>query len=73
MDGGRLGGEGGRTRLANVLIDDGGGDDFEEVGVDVICNGAREESLAGAGRAVEQHALGRLDADALEELRIDQR
>ena len=59
--------------LADVLVDDGGGDDLEEGRVDVVGDRAREQRLARPWRAVEEHALGRLDADALEELRVDER
>ena len=45
----------------------------QEVDAHRIRDGLGEQRLAGAGRAVEQHALGRLDADAQEELRILQR
>ena len=38
-----------------------------------VGDGAREAGLAGAGRAVEQHALGRIDAEALEQLGMAQR
>ena len=34
---------------------------------------AGDQRLAGAGRAVEQHALRRVDAQPLEELRVAQR
>ena len=46
---------------------------LEEGRVDVVRHRAREQRLARARRAVEQHALGRLYADALEELRVDER
>eukprot|EP00962_Isochrysis_galbana_P039341 scaffold14078_cov147-Isochrysis_galbana.AAC.2 len=45
---------------------------LEECRVDVVCDGAGKECLAGAGGAVEQTALGRLDAYAREELRVDE-
>ena len=38
-----------------------------------VGDGAREQGLAGAGRAVEQHALGRVDAEPLEQLGMAQR
>ena len=47
--------------------------DVEEVGVALVGDGAGEPGLAGAGRAVEQHALGRIDAEPLEDLGIAQR
>ena len=39
----------------------------------LVGDGAREQGLAGAGRAVEQHALGRIDAEPLEQLGMAQR
>ena len=47
--------------------------DVEEIGVAFVGDRAREPRLAGAGRAVEQHALGRIDAEPLENLGIAQR
>ena len=47
--------------------------DMEEIGLAFIGDGAREARLAGAGRAVQQHALGRIDAEPLENLGIAQR
>ena len=47
--------------------------DVEELGRAFVGDGAREQGLAGAGRAVEQHALGRIDAEALEQLGMAQR
>ena len=47
--------------------------DVEELGVALIGDGARQPGLAGAGRTVEQHALGRVDAEALEQLGMAQR
>ena len=38
-----------------------------------VGDGAGEQGLAGAGRAVEQHALGRIDAEALEQLGMAER
>jgi len=58
--------------LANVLVDDGTRDDLEEVGLDVRSHGASEQRLTGAGRAIQQHSLGRLDADSDEQLGIRQ-
>ncbi len=46
---------------------------MEEFGVALVGDRAREPRLAGAGRAVEQHALGRLDAEPLEQFGIAQR
>ena len=39
----------------------------------LVGDGARQPRLAGPGRSVEQHALGRIDAQALENLRVAQR
>jgi len=60
-------------RLADVLVDDARSDDFQKVGVDVGGNRLCQQGLAGARRAVEEHALGRLDADPQEQLRVEQR
>ena len=57
-------------RLADVLVYDGGGDHFEEVGLESRGDCASEERLACPGWAVEEHAFRGLDADALEELGI---
>ena len=38
-----------------------------------VGDGAREQGLAGAGRPVQQHALGRIDAEPLEQLGMAQR
>eukprot|EP00047_Mylnosiga_fluctuans_P002620 m.225234 g.225234 ORF g.225234 m.225234 type:complete len:387 (+) comp11232_c0_seq1:43-1203(+) len=59
--------------LADVLVDDRTRDHFQEVCINVRRDGTGKQSLSGAGRAVEQAALGRLDADTLEQLRIPQR
>ena len=47
--------------------------DEEELRVALVRHGAGEPRLAGAGRAMEQHALGRLDAQPLEQFGIAQR
>ena len=47
--------------------------DVEEFGVAFIGDGAREPGLAGAGRAMEQNALGRIDAEALEQFGMAKR
>ena len=39
----------------------------------LVGDGARQPGLAGAGRAVQQHALGRIDAEPLEQLGVAQR
>lgn len=49
------------------------GPHLEELGVDVGGHCTGQQRLAGAGRPVEQTALGRLDADAEEELGVLQR
>ena len=46
---------------------------MEELGRAFVGDRAREQGLAGAGRAVEQHALGRIDAEPLEQLGMAQR
>ena len=46
---------------------------LEEVGLQTARDRPREQRLAGARRPVEQHALGRLDADAQEQLRVLER
>ena len=60
-------------RLADVLVDDRRRDDLQEVGVHVCGDRAREERLSRARGPVEEDALGRLDADALEELGVEER
>ena len=57
-------------RLADVLVDDRGGDDFEELGVERRGDRAREEGLACPRWPVEQYALRRFDAHAQEELGV---
>src|SRR3546814_11324326 len=44
--------------------------DQEEFGRALVGDGARAPRLAGAGRAVEQHPLGRIDAEPLESFEI---
>ena len=46
--------------LADVLVDDGGRHYLEEGAVDVGRQGAGQEGLAGAGRSVQEDALGGL-------------
>ena len=46
---------------------------MEEVGVALVGDGAGEPRLAGARGAVEKHALGRIDPEPLEYLRVAQR
>ena len=38
-----------------------------------LATASRQPGLAGAGRAVEQHALGRIDAEPLEQFGVAQR
>ncbi len=45
----------------------------EKVGLGLVGDGAGDEGLAAAGGAVEQHPFGRVDAQALEQLRVAQR
>ena len=56
--------------LADVLLDEFGADHAQEVGLGLVRDGLREQGLARAGRAVEEHALRRLDPDPLEEFRL---
>ena len=46
---------------------------WKKLRVALVGDGARQAGLAGAGRAVEQHALGRIDAEALEQFGVAQR
>jgi len=46
-------------RLADVLVHDGARHDLEEVAVELAGDGARQQRLAGAGRPVQEDALGR--------------
>ena len=52
---------------------DFGAGDMEEIGVALVGDRAREPRLAGAGRAVEEDAARRIDAEPLENLGIAQR
>ena len=47
--------------------------DQEEFGGAFVGHRARQQSLAGAGRPVQQHALGRIDAEPLEQLGVAKR
>jgi len=60
-------------RLADVLVHYGGGDHLEEVGLERRGDRAREQRLARPWWAVEEHAFWGFDADALEELRVEER
>jgi hypothetical protein len=55
-------------RLAVEAAHDLRAGDVEEARLGLIGHGARQQRLAGAGVAVEEHALGRLDAQPLERL-----
>ena len=59
--------------LAHVLLDELGADDANEAGVSAVGDGARTQRLAGARRAEHEHALGRLDAQVDELLRMEER
>ncbi len=60
-------------RLAVVLGHDLRAADVDEVSVRLAGHGFGDHGLAGAGRAEEHDALGRLDAQLLEDLRVPQR
>ncbi len=60
-------------RLANVFVDDGGRNDLEEVGIERCGDRTREQRLSCPWGTVEQHTFGRLESDALEELRVEER
>src|SRR5262249_13862847 len=55
---------------ANEHLDEIGAGDGEERHIRFTGNGARQQRLAGAGRADQQHALRDLAAEALEFLRV---
>ncbi len=59
--------------LAVELVDDLRTVDREEVGLGLVRDGAGDERLAAARRAVEQDALGRVDPQPLEDLGVPQR
>lgn len=60
-------------RFADVLVDDGGRDNLEEVGLESCGDGTGEQRLSGSGGTIEQNTFGGLDADALEELGVEKR
>ena len=62
-----------RLALAVELVDDLRPVDREEIGLGFVGDGAGEQSFAAAGRAVEEHALGRVDPQTIEEFRVLQR
>ncbi len=55
------------------LVDDLRAVDVDEVGAGLVGHGAGDEGLAAAGRPVQQHPFGRVDAQPLEDLRVAQR
>jgi hypothetical protein len=59
-------------RLADVFVDDSGGDHFEKVGLEGSGDCAGEQRLACPGRAVEKYTFWGRDADALEEFGIEE-
>ena len=59
--------------LAVELVDDFRAVDGEEVGLGFVGHGPGNQRLAAAGRPVQQHALGRVDAQPLEQFRVAQR
>ena len=59
--------------LAVELLHDLGAADGEEAHIGLVRHGARDQRLAAAGRAVQQHALGGVDAQAHKDLGEAQR
>ena len=59
--------------LAVELVDDLRPVDGEEAGLRLVGDGAGQQGLAAARRTVEQHALGRVDPQAIEDFRVFQR
>ena len=59
--------------LAVELMDDFRAVDGEEVGLGFVGHGPGDQRLAAAGRPQQQHALGRFDAQPLEQFRVSQR
>jgi hypothetical protein len=58
--------------FANVLVNDGGGDDLEKVGIEGRGDRAGQECLARSRRTIEKHAFWGSDPDALEEFGIEE-
>jgi hypothetical protein len=54
--------------LADVLLHELGAGDADEGAVRVVSDRAGEQRLAGAGRAVQQHALWLCNAERVKEL-----
>ena len=59
--------------LTVELVDDLRAVDREEVGLGLVGHRTGDQRLAAAGRPVQQHALGRVNAQALEQLGVAQR
>jgi hypothetical protein len=59
--------------LAVKFVDDFRAVDREELGIGLMCHGTRDQGLAAAWRAVQEDALGRVDAQAFKDFRITQR
>ena len=60
------------SRLTNVLVYDGRGDHFDEIGLEGGCDSPGEEGLAGTWGTIQEDALGWLDADTKKEFWIDE-
>ena len=58
---------------AKVLLDELAARDAQEARARAVGHGLGQQRLARAGLAVEDHALGRLDANVLVELRVRER
>jgi hypothetical protein len=56
-------------RLSNVLVDDGGGDDLEEVGRESCGDSSREERLARSRGSIEQDTYKTTPSAAVQERR----
>merc|ERR1719319_1024510 len=61
-----------KSALTHVLLHQLGPDHPDEAGVGPVGDGPGAQGLAGAGGAVEQHALGRLDSEVDEPLRVEE-
>lgn len=57
-----------KNKSAGQYLDELGAGELEEAGLGLRGAGAGHHRLPGAGRAVQQHALGWLDAQGLEPL-----
>jgi len=58
--------------LAIELVDDLRAAHREEIGLSLMRNGARDQGLSASRRTMQQHALGGVDPQLLEDLRIAQ-